>query len=81
MRHHISTSIDGLLALTDYRLKKMAPFFTVDGVQLRTAGQVKKELRKEKALGHLYIQTQGCVNFDPVKGCLGCPCEKGEDDQ
>ena len=71
MMYHISTSIEGILSLSDYRLKKMLPFISVDGQPLQTVGQLKKGLRKELALGHLLIAAQGCDNFDPVKGCLG----------
>lgn len=39
---HIGFSIDGMLALSDYKLKKLAPHCTMNGVPLRTAGQVKR---------------------------------------
>ena len=69
--HHISTSIDGLLNLSDYRLKKLAPSCMVDGQSLRTAGQVKKMLREAKAAGMEVIPAAGCDNYDEKGYCKG----------
>lgn len=74
---HISTSIDGLLNLSDYRLKKLAPSCMVDGQSLRTAGQVKKMLREAKAAGMVVIPAVGCDNYDEKGYCKGhddCGC-------
>ena len=68
---HISTSIDGLLNLSDYRLKKLAPSCMVDGQPLRTAGQVKKMLREAKAAGMEVIPATGCDNYDEKGYCKG----------
>lgn len=68
---HISTSIDGLLNLSDYRLKKLAPSCMVEGQPLRTAGQVKKMLREAKAEGMVVIPAAGCDNYD-TKGYCKC---------
>lgn len=68
---HISTSIDGLLNLSDYRLKKLAPSCMVDGQPLRTAGQVKRMLREAKAAGIEVIPAVGCDNYDEKGYCKG----------
>lgn len=71
MRHHLSTSIDGLLSLSDYSLKKMLPNIKEDGKPVKTVSQLKKGLLALKSEGHRFIPAEGCDNFDPVKGCLG----------
>ena len=68
---HISTSIDGLLNLSDYRLKKLAPSCMVDGQPLRTAGQVKKMLLEAKAEGMECIPPPECDNYDEKGWCKG----------
>lgn len=68
---HISTSIDGLLNLSDYRLKKLAPSCTVNGQPLRTAGQVKRMLREANAAGIEVIPAVGCDNYDEKGYCKG----------
>lgn len=68
---HIATSIDGLLALSDYRLKKIAANCQVDGKPLRTAGQVKKMLREAKAAGMEVIPPPECDNYDEKGRCKG----------
>lgn len=73
---HISTSIAGLEALTDYRLKKMAPYMTIDGKPLRTAAQVRRMLKEARAEGLEFIPAAGCDNYD----CKGlCKGHTGED--
>ena len=71
MIRHIGFSIDGLLHLSDYRLKKLAPHCMVDGKSLRTAGQVKKMLREAKAEGMEVIPAMGCDNYDEKGRCKG----------
>lgn len=71
MRRHITTSIDGVLALSDYRLKKLAQYCMVDGKPLRTAGQVKKMLLKAKAEGMEVIPCPECDNYDGKGYCKG----------
>lgn len=71
MIRHIATSIDGLLQESDYRLKKLAPYCTVDGKPLKTAGQVKKMLRQAKALGMVVIPCPECDNYDEKGYCKG----------
>ena len=78
MIRHISTSIAGILNLSDYRLKKMLPYVKRDGQPFQTVGQLRKALRGELESGHLYIPAEGCTNFDPLKGCLGCPSKEQE---
>ena len=71
MIRHIGTSIEGMLQLSDYRLKKMAPYCEVDGKPLRTAGQVKKMLREAQAAGMEVIPANGCDNYDEQGRCKG----------
>ena len=71
MRRHIATSIDGVLALSDYRLKKLAPYCMVDGKTLRTAGQVKKMLREAKTAGMEVIPCPECDNYNEKGYCKG----------
>lgn len=73
MIRHISTSIDGLLEMSDYRLRKMCNCITDAEGRHPTLSELKKYLRAEKALGHRLIRSDGCDNFDPVLGCLGHP--------
>ena len=68
---HIGFSIDGLLNLSDYRLKKLAPYCQVDSLPLRTAGQVKKMLREAKANGMEVIPAAECDNYDERGVCKG----------
>lgn len=56
---HFCENIKGLLSLSDYRLKKMAPYFEVDGVPLRTAAQVRRELKKMQAEGMECVPSVG----------------------
>lgn len=78
MIRHISTSIDGLLEMSDYRLKKMCQCIHDDEGNCPTVGELKKYLKAEKALGHRLLKSDGCDNFDPVYGCLGHPKKEGE---
>lgn len=78
---HISTSIAGLEALTDYRLKKMAPHFTVDGIPLRTATQVRRALKQARAEGLEFIPAAGCDNYDDKGLCKGHAGEEKTDEQ
>ena len=68
---HIGFSIDGLLSQSDYRLKKLAPCCRVDGVQLKTAGQVKRMLREAKSAGMIVIPAEECDNYDERGYCRG----------
>lgn len=68
---HISTSIKGLEAESDYRLKKIAPFIKVDGVPLRTAGQVRRMLKQARAEGLEFLPAEGCDNYDEHGLCKG----------
>lgn len=68
---HISTSIKGLEAESDYRLKKMAPHIKVDGVPLRTAAQVRKALKKAQEEGFEFLPAEGCNNYDERGLCKG----------
>lgn len=81
MIRHIGTSIKGLEALTDYRLKKMAPYIKVDGVPLRTAGQVRRMLKEARAEGLEFIPAAGCDNYDSKGLCKGHAREEIADEQ
>ena len=70
-RIHISTSIDGLLALKDRDLKKILLSVSNENGNHPTLEEFKKYLNDEKAKGHKLLPSTGCDNFDPVKGCLG----------
>ncbi len=72
MIRHVSTDIKGLFSLSDYRLKKMLPDIKYDGIPFQTVGQLRKSLLAELELGHKLLPAEGCTNFDPVRGCLGC---------
>lgn len=76
---HISTSIKGLEALTDYRLKKLAPHIKVDGVPLRTAAQVRRMLKQAQAEGFEFIPADGCDNYDSRGMCKGHAREENTD--
>ena len=68
---HLSTSIDGLLALRDSELERMLQSVQDENGQHPTLEEFKKHLNEEKAKGHRLIPSPECDNFDPVKGCLG----------
>lgn len=68
---HVGTSIAGLEALSDYRLKKMAPCITVNGAPLRTVAQVRKMLKDARAAGMEVIPAEGCDNYDTKGYCKG----------
>ena len=77
---HVSTSIDGLLAMSDYRLRKMCSCITCEDGTHPTLAILKAGLRAEKAMGHKLIRATGCDNFDPVYGCLGHIIKDGDTD-
>ncbi len=68
---HVSTSIKGLEAMSDYRLKKMAPCIEVEGAPLRTAAEVRRILKEMQADGMEYIPADGCDHYDSKGLCLG----------
>jgi len=72
MRRHISTSIDGLLALSDKNLEDLitASVRDDDG-NIPMLSEFKKYLNEEKTKGHRLLPAPECDNFDPVEGCLG----------
>lgn len=71
MKRHISTSIDGLLAMSDYKLRKIAHNCLVDGKPLRTAKQVRKMLLEAKSEGMKVIACPECDNYDERGYCKG----------
>lgn len=80
-RFHMCENIKGLMSLSDYRLKKMACCFEVDGVPLRTAAQVRRELRKMQAEGMECVPSVGCDNYDSKGRCLGHPRKENAHEQ
>lgn len=70
-RLHVSTSIDGLLALRDNQLSRMLNSIQDENGEHPTLTEFKKYLNEEKAKGHRLLPSPECDNFDPVKGCLG----------
>ena len=71
-RRHISTSIDGLLALSDKDLSNLIVYSIRDNEgNMPTLSEFKKYLNEEKAKGHRLLPSPECDNFDPLKGCLG----------
>ena len=78
---HVSTSIKGLEALSDYRLKKMAPYIEIDGVPLRTAAQVRRMLKKAQAERMEFLPAKGCANYDERGICKGCAGKERTDEQ
>lgn len=71
MRRHISTSIDGLLALHDFELQQMLKSVTDEEGNHPTLDEFKQWLMLEKAKGHRLVRSPNCDNFDPIEGCLG----------
>ena len=73
MIRHISTSIDGLLAMSDRDLSKLIQSVRDENGNQPTLMEFKKFLNEEKAKGHRLLPSPECDNFDPVHGCLGHP--------
>jgi len=57
---HVSSNIEGLLGQS---AKTLGRLFNMNG---KDARQVLINL---KHIGHKYIGSEGCTNFDPMKGC------------
>lgn len=76
MKFHISTSIEGLLAQSDYQLKKLIPYIRYDGKGFQSVYELRRLLISELLSGKKFIASDGCNNFDPVKGCLGHSSEE-----
>ena len=71
MRWHLSTSINGLLALSDKDLSTWLDYVQDENGVHPTLPEFKKYLNEEIAKGHRLLPVPECDNFDPVKGCLG----------
>lgn len=71
MIRHISTSINGLLAMSDRDLTKLLDSVQDEEGNHPTLTEFKKYLNEEIAKGHRFLPVPECDNFDPVKGCLG----------
>lgn len=69
---HISTSIEGLLNLSDRHLKNMLWSITDEnGNHPKSVQEFRQYLSEELAQGHRLLPSPECDNFDPVIGCLG----------
>lgn len=72
---HVSTSVEGLLSLSDVGLKAMMPYIHYDGEQLQDVSELRAMLTQAYLEGQKFIPSEGCDNFDPEIGCLG-HCEE-----
>lgn len=71
MLFHISTSIEGLMALRDTELKDVCACGVDENGNHPTVPELRRFLKDELARGHRLIPATGCDHFDPVRGCLG----------
>ena len=71
MLRHISTSIEGLLMLRKCDLEALLPYIKDDDGRSPSLEEFVDAIIQESAMGHKFLRTAGCDNFDPVKGCLG----------
>ena len=77
MIRHMSVSIEGLLAMSDAKMKRILNSVKDDEGNQPTLEEFKKYLTHEWAIGHRLLPVPECDNFDPVKGCLGHDKQKG----
>ena len=77
MIRNMSVSIEGLLAMSDARIKRILNSVKDDEGNQPTLEEFKKYLNHEWAIGHRLLPVPECDNFDPVKGCLGHEKQKG----
>ena len=71
MMFHMSVSIEGLLAMSDARMKRMLNSVKDENGNQPTLAEFRQYLNHEWAIGHKLLPVPECDNFDPVKGCLG----------
>lgn len=69
---HISLSVRGALMQTDRELRAFVGNLTSDGKPCRTVAEVKALLVDALAEGYEFLPSEGCTNFDPKRGCMGC---------
>ena len=74
---HMSVSVEGLLAMSDARMKRMLNSVKDDEGNQPTLEEFKKYLNYEWSIGHRLLPVPECDNFDPVKGCLGHDKQEG----
>lgn len=78
MIRHLSFCVQGALNACDADLNRLAKSFTVDGVRLKTADELKAFLRDELAQGHEMLpMSDECDNHDWKTGCMGHPSLAG----
>lgn len=71
MLRHMSVSIEGLLAMSDARMKRMLNSVKDENGNQPTIEEFRKYLNHELSIGHRLLPVPECDNFDPVNGCLG----------
>lgn len=71
MIRHMSTSISGLLAMSNRDLTKLLDSVQDEDGYHPTLIEFKGYLEEKLAKGHRFLPCPECDNFDPVKGCLG----------
>ena len=69
----MSVSIEGLLAMSDARIRKMIKSVKDENRRQPSIEEFRQYLAHELSLGHRLLPVPECDNFDPVKGCLGHP--------
>lgn len=72
-RIHVSTSIEGLLSMSDVKLRGMMPYIKYDGKPFSKVEELRETLTEAYLNGEKYIADEACDNFDPAIGCLGHP--------
>ena len=73
MQYHISTSIDGLLMMSNRELKRILLSVRDENGNIPTFEEFIDYLKKAQSMGHKLLPAPECDNFDPVRGCLGHP--------
>lgn len=74
---HVSTSVKGLLSMSDAELKGIMPYIKFDGKSFYDVTELREKLTQAYMDGQKFIAAEGCDNFDPAKGCLGHPIMSG----
>lgn len=68
---HMSISIEGLLSMSDAKMKRMLNNVKDENGNQPTLEEFRKYLRHELSIGRRLLPVPECDNFDPVNGCLG----------
>ena len=78
MLRHMAVSIEGLLAMSDARMRRMLNSVKDENGRQPSLEEFKEYLNHEWSIGHRLLPVPECDNFDPVNGCLGHPEKDGE---